>query len=107
MVHHLRRSSLHHGLRGLLPSSGELGSLSVSEVHDEEGAEEKKWGRGELEREGTGVDVNEERAEPEPPGGNKKFGAEDEPEAGKGTRVLGCERCDLAVSVDSVLDSLS
>jgi hypothetical protein len=84
-----------------------LGSLSVSEVQDE-GADEKKWGSGEVEREGTGVDVNDER--PEPPGsGNKKFGPE-EPvalEAGNGTLVLGCERCDLAVSVESVLDELS
>lgn len=107
MVHHLRRSSLHHGLRCLTPSRGELGSLSVSEVHDE-GAGEKKWGNGDDEREGTGVDVREER--PEPPGsGNKKSGPE-EPvavEAGNGTRVLGCERCDLAISVDSVLDELS
>lgn len=92
MVHHLRRSSRHHGLRGRPPSKGEFGSLSVSDVQDDDGAEEKKCGSGDEEREGTGVDVNDER--PEPPGnGNKKFGP-DEPvavETGKETRVLGCE----------------
>lgn len=80
----------------------------MSEVHDDEGAEEKKWGSGDEEREGMGVDVNDDR--PDPPGrGNKKLGPE-EPvavEAGNGTRVLGCEWCDLGVSVDSVLDELS
>jgi len=89
IFHHLRRSSLHHGLRGRPPSNGELGSLSVSEVHDDDWAEEKKWGNGDVEREGTGVDVSDERPE-FPRGGNKKFGPVGV-EAGNGTRVLVCE----------------
>lgn len=83
----------------------------MSDVQVEEGAEEKKWGRGDDDREGTGVEVAVDDTEdlPElPGGGRRKLGPDEtvELEAGKGTLVLGCE-CVLAVSVDSVLDELS
>lgn len=91
-IHHRRCSSLRHRLRGRPPSSGEKGSLSVSDVHVDEGAEEKKWGRGDTERDGTGVDVavddTEERPE-DPSGGNRKFGLDEDEDAGNGIRGRG------------------
>ena len=111
IVHRRRCSSLHHGTRGLPPSRGELGSLSVSDVQVEEGAEEKNWGRGDVEREGTGVEgaVDDTEDPPElPRGGRRKFGPGEtvELEGRKGTLFLGFEWA-RAVSVDSVLDELS
>lgn len=69
--------------------------------------EEKNWGRGDVDREGTGVEVAVDGTEylSEPPG--RKLGPNAvELKAGKGKLVLGWEWV-LKVSVDSALIELS
>jgi hypothetical protein len=63
MVHHLRLSSHHDRL--FRRSSGDVVSLSVSEV-DEEAVEVRNWGSGEVDLDGSGVVVAEELMEERP-----------------------------------------
>lgn len=42
---------------------GSSSSSSDEEVHDDDEGTEKKLGRGEVDREGTGLEVREDRAE--------------------------------------------
>lgn len=60
---HQRWSSFHHLYRLFRGRSGLVGSLSASEVQDELCVDEKNWGNGELDREGTGVGTVDEHAE--------------------------------------------
>jgi hypothetical protein len=55
MNHHLRLSSAQGGIVWDRPRSGDAGSLSVSDVHDEDCPE--KWRRGDGARDGMGVVV--------------------------------------------------
>lgn len=105
MVHHLRLSSSHHERR-FARSSGDVVSLSVSEV-DEEAVDVRNWGSGEADLEGTGVVVAEELMDERPDwmdDGKRKLerGDEAEPVARDfaGLKVR-------AVSAESVLDELS
>jgi hypothetical protein len=103
IIHHRRLSSLHTRER----RKGELDSLSVSEVHDEE-VDEKNCRKGEVDREGSGLDGAVDDSELRPDivvGGNRKSGPNELLGTVNVARVLGCGV--LAVSPESVSDELS